>query len=170
MPLYDYRCDDCALVWDEQRPIARRQSSCPACRAPADPLITFRGAFSGLSTPGHAAASWNHHGMWGQARNGESRPLADLRGMLEAGAFRAADNRTRQSALVWARTYEMARKEGLAAEARHIEGRMARLVEARTREVAGEPEQPVKGVFRTMRTTRRRSKRGIEVTREIKYT
>jgi hypothetical protein len=90
--------------------------------------------------------------------------------MVEGGAFKQADQRSRQSALTWIRTHELAKQEGMHAEARQIEGRMARLIEHRTRELRGEPEEVVKGVFKTVETRKRRSKRGIEVERVVKYT
>lgn len=169
MPLYDYRCAECSTTWEAVLPIARRQTSCPDCLASTSPLMTFRGALLGLTTPGSATSAWDHRGTWGRTRATESPHLARIRTMLEDGAFKSADNHTRQSALTFSRTHELAKRNGMDAEARHIEGRMARLVEVRDREIRGEPELLARGVRRTTRTTRKRSRRGIEVTREIKY-
>lgn len=118
--------------------------------------------------------SWDHKGLWGGTKNGESPHLSRLRNMVEAGAFKHADMRSRQSALTFIRTHEMAKESGDDASARHIEGRMARLVEHRDRELRGEPEEVIKGVRKTVTTHRRKvrgpSGPGVEITREIKYT
>jgi hypothetical protein len=110
--------------------------------------------------------------MYGAVRSGESPALATTRGMLEAGMYKTADNRTRQSALTFARTYEMARKAGMTVEAQAIEGRMHRLAEVRAREMRGEPERVGKGgkVRRLVHTDTRRTRRGLERTRRVKYT
>lgn len=173
MPLYDYECRSCGAVFERQLPVARRQTSCPECLEPAcAPLITFRGALAGLTTPGHATATWDTRGMWGAARNSESVALADTRAALEAGAYQHADTRSRQSALTYVRAYELAKKSGMNAEARSIEARMARLGEVRRAELAGAPtvERTKHGLKREVsKPTRRRTARGWDVTTRVKY-
>jgi hypothetical protein len=51
MPLYEYRCD-CGHAYEEVRQHERRESVCPACFRSVWPAPSFRGALSGLSSPG----------------------------------------------------------------------------------------------------------------------
>lgn len=63
MPLYEYRCNDCASVFEVRRPMAQRELAavCPACESRASmPLISRVGMLVGcesgaLDRPGPSA-------------------------------------------------------------------------------------------------------------------
>jgi len=56
MPLYEYRCNDCASVYEVMRPMAERELAavCPRCESRASmPLISRVGVLvGGESSPG----------------------------------------------------------------------------------------------------------------------
>jgi putative FmdB family regulatory protein len=53
MPLYEYRCNDCASVFEVMRPMAQRELAavCPACESRASmPLISRVGMLVGAES------------------------------------------------------------------------------------------------------------------------
>lgn len=69
---------------------------------------------------------WTHHGLWGAVKSSESEGLRAARDMVESGKARAKSN---TSQLAYMRSYEMAKKLGMKAEAEAIDGKMRKLAE-----------------------------------------
>jgi putative FmdB family regulatory protein len=60
MPLYEYRCDDCASVFEVLRPMAERELAavCPRCESRASmPLISRITARAGAGAGGEAVSA-----------------------------------------------------------------------------------------------------------------
>ena len=146
------RSHSCGAQWLARD--ARSSSTCPDCGATglgeqprrASPAIVIKGRSE--------TATWSHRGLWGDVRSGESRALGEMRQRIEAGAFRRGETRTR--ALTLSRGYELARRMGMAEDARQIEGKMAR-ANAEGFGFMDPPRRKLpKGITRTAYSTRNR--------------
>ena len=70
MPLYEYRCNDCASVFEVIRPMAQRELAavCPSCESRASmPLISKVGVLAGGETAGPRDSAGGGGGCCGGA-------------------------------------------------------------------------------------------------------
>ena len=80
MPIYDYRCEKCDMIWEESLPVSKRlqptKKYCPHCEEKKC-VVKHVGGFPGLATDATLTADKATGGKWSELMNKMKGGISD---------------------------------------------------------------------------------------------